>query len=188
MRLDDGTAMDAAAVVVATEGPAAARLVPGSSTGEGRGVTCLYFAADRAPTTRSALHLDATGSGPVNNLHVATAISPALAPPGRHLISATVLGLHEDPDALDTRVRAQLQGWFGDQVQTWTGLRQYGIRHALPAQAVGALEPARRPVRHGSGVYVCGDHVDQASIDGAMVSGRRAAEAVLADRSAAATG
>jgi predicted NAD/FAD-dependent oxidoreductase len=32
------------------------------------------------------------------------------------------------------------------------------------------------------GLYVCGDHVDNASINGAMESGRRAAEAVLADR------
>jgi predicted NAD/FAD-dependent oxidoreductase len=30
-------------------------------------------------------------------------------------------------------------------------------------------------------VYVCGDHRDNASIQGAMVSGRRAAEAVIAD-------
>ena len=32
-----------------------------------------------------------------------------------------------------------------------------------------------------AGVYLCGDHRDNASIEGAMVSGRRAAEAVLAD-------
>ena len=32
-------------------------------------------------------------------------------------------------------------------------------------------------------MYVCGDHRDNASIQGAMVSGRRAAEAVLADLS-----
>jgi predicted NAD/FAD-dependent oxidoreductase len=30
------------------------------------------------------------------------------------------------------------------------------------------------------GVYVCGDHRDTSSIQGALVSGRRAAQAVLA--------
>jgi predicted NAD/FAD-dependent oxidoreductase len=40
-------------------------------------------------------------------------------------------------------------------------------------------EPAQRPVELREGIYVCGDHVDQGSIQGAMVSGRRAAEAVL---------
>jgi len=39
----------------------------------------------------------------------------------------------------------------------------------------------RRDVRFGPGRYVCGDHRDTSSIQGAMVSGRRAAEAVLAD-------
>ena len=47
----------------------------------------------------------------------------------------------------------------------------------------GALEPPQRPVRVRPGVYVCGDHRDHASIHGAMVSGRRAAEAVLSDLS-----
>jgi predicted NAD/FAD-dependent oxidoreductase len=35
-------------------------------------------------------------------------------------------------------------------------------------------------VRLASGLFVCGDHRDTASIQGALVSGRRAAEAVLA--------
>ena len=42
----------------------------------------------------------------------------------------------------------------------------------------------RRPVRSGPGRYVCGDHRDSASIQGALVSGRRAAEAVLQDLAA----
>jgi predicted NAD/FAD-dependent oxidoreductase len=43
-----------------------------------------------------------------------------------------------------------------------------------------APHPLRRPVRT-AGVYVCGDHQDTSSIQGALVSGRRAAEAVLVD-------
>jgi predicted NAD/FAD-dependent oxidoreductase len=39
----------------------------------------------------------------------------------------------------------------------------------------------RSPVRRGPATYVCGDHVDTSSIQGSLVSGRRAAEAVLAD-------
>lgn len=42
---------------------------------------------------------------------------------------------------------------------------------------------AARPVRWQPGIYVCGDHRDNASIQGAMVSGRRAAEAILEDHS-----
>ena len=39
----------------------------------------------------------------------------------------------------------------------------------------------RRPVRLGDGRYVAGDHRDTASIQGALVSGQRAAETVLRD-------
>jgi predicted NAD/FAD-dependent oxidoreductase len=38
----------------------------------------------------------------------------------------------------------------------------------------------RKPVDLGDGLFVAGDHRDTASIQGAMVSGRRAADAVLA--------
>jgi hypothetical protein len=51
---------------------------------------------------------------------------------------------------------------------------------AQPEQRPGALEPVERPVRLESGLFVCGDHRDTASLHGAMLSGRRAAEAVLA--------
>ncbi len=44
-----------------------------------------------------------------------------------------------------------------------------------------ALAIPERSVRWQPGIYICGDHRDTASIQGAMVSGRRAAEALLAD-------
>jgi len=40
------------------------------------------------------------------------------------------------------------------------------------------LKP-RQPVDLGGGLFVAGDHRDTASIQGAMVSGRRAAQAIL---------
>lgn len=188
VRLEDGPWLEASAVVVATEATAAAQLVRGLPVPSWRAVTCFYFAADKAPSTRKALHLDAASGGPINNLHVASAISPALAPAGKHLVSVTSLGQAEDPEALRDEILRQAGTWFGEQVRAWTPLRHYVIGQALPAQDVGALEPPRRPVRHDSGVYLCGDYLDQASIDGAMASGRRAAEAVAADQTQDATG
>jgi hypothetical protein len=40
------------------------------------------------------------------------------------------------------------------------------------------LTPAERPVRLREGLFVCGDHRDTASIQGAMFSGRRCGLAV----------
>lgn len=182
-----GKRIEASAVVVATEGPAAQQLVPDLPEVSSRGVTCFYFGCDTPPTDRPALHLNASGQGHINNLHVASAISPALAPEGKHLVSISCLEIAEEPEALREQVRAEAGHWFGDAVRSWVPLRHYTIRHALPAQPVGALVPPRRPTRRGNGVYLCGDHLDQASIDGALVSGRRAAEAVAADLGAAKT-
>jgi hypothetical protein len=39
-----------------------------------------------------------------------------------------------------------------------------------------------RPVALGGGLYMCGDHRAAATLDGALRSGRLAAEAVLAER------
>jgi predicted NAD/FAD-dependent oxidoreductase len=38
-----------------------------------------------------------------------------------------------------------------------------------------------KPVKVGDSIYRCGDYVDTASINGALRSGRRAAQAVIED-------
>ena len=118
-------------------------------------MTCLYFDAPVAPCDAPVLHLEGRrGVGPVNNAHVASAVSEHVAPAGRSLVSVTCLGRHEEPAALRDAALAQLQGWFGEQVTRWRHLRTYDIPFALPAQPVGALEPPRRPVRVDEGLYV----------------------------------
>ncbi len=126
--------------------------------------------------------LDGEGRGPVTNLAVPSRVAPDYAPPGRALVSATVVGNPGMDDAdLEAGVREQLAGWFGDAVWKWRHLRTYRILHAQPEQAVGAPDPAARTVRRDDGIYLAGDWLETASLHGAMVSGRRAAEAVLSD-------
>ncbi len=74
-----------------------------------------------------------------------------------------------------------MKSWFGAVARSWRFLKSYKILHAQPQQFPGALEPPQRSVRVRPGIYVCGDHRDNASIHGAMLSGRRAAEAVIED-------
>ena len=134
---------------------------------------------------RPILVLDGDGEGPVNNLCVPSQVAPSYAPPGRALVSASVVhgtdGELPGDEELEEAAREQLGGWFGASVEGWELLRVSHVRHALPSQAAPALEPPRRPVRVADRLYACGDHLDNASIHGAMVSGRRAAEALLAD-------
>jgi hypothetical protein len=171
-------------VVVATDGPAAAKLLGEIPLAGSRAVSCFYYAADEPPVAEPILILAGTRGGTGNNLCVMNAVAPAYAPAGKHLVSVSVVGdFPLTDDQLGGFIIADLKGWFGPVVRSWKFLRSYRIPHAQPAQPPGALEPPQRPVRIRPGVSVCGDHRDNASINGAMVSGRRAAEALISDLS-----
>ena len=124
------------------------------------------------------LVLDGDASGPVRNLAVMSEVAPSYAPPGRASVVAAVPG----PDALagdlPVTVRRQLRGWFGAEVDGWDLLRVDVIPHGQPDQRP-PLHPRQR-VSLGDGLFVCGDHRDTASIQGALFSGRRTGAAVLA--------
>ncbi len=188
--LVSGERLSADAVVIATDGETAARLLGRPAAPAGRAAACLYFAADTPPVAEPILILDGEGRGPVNNLCVPSAVAPAYAPPGASLVSASVLAdrAGESDARLEESVRQQLAGWFGPQVRSWRHLRTYRIKHALPEQrGVGLC--AREETRAAMpGVYVCGDYLDTASINGALRSGRLAAESVIEDATGEARG
>ena len=181
LKLAGGEALRARAIVIAADGPAAAHLV-GEVEPASRSVSCFYYAAEEPPVAEALLILNGDGAGPVNNFAVVSRVAPSYAPPGKHLVSVAVLGTHQLTDVqLGGFIIGQMKNWFGKVAASWQFLRSYRIRHAQPQQYPGALEPPQRPVRIRPGVYVCGDHRDNASINGALASGRRAAEAVLSD-------
>lgn len=190
--LTSGEVLQGSAVVVATDGPAAGRLVgdqdaDGSSiTTATRGTVCLAFAAERSPIHFGMLLLNGSGQGIVNNLVVPSMVTRTYAPAGQHLVLVSVLwdeaaGL--DDEALVTQVKGELVKWFPAEridVSTWRHLRTDRIEHALPKLTLDDFEDvaARQPLCV-DGVYVCGDHREAASLNGAMKSGRLVAEAIL---------
>jgi len=178
VRLRSGGDIQAKKIVVATEGPEAARLLDQTPHGS-RSVICLYFATEQPPVTESVLVLNGEGTGPINNLCVPSLLSPALAPSGAALVSVTILNHGNLTGAqLESCTRYQLVRWFGADVRRWRLLRTYRIPHAQPEPAVAL--PRRAPVV-APDLYVCGDHCMHASIEGAMVSGRKTAESLTAD-------
>jgi Flavin containing amine oxidoreductase len=143
-----------------------------------RPATCLYFAADVDPVRAPLLVLDGERGGPVNHLCVPSAVAPSYAPTGRALISANVVGPIASAGAdLERAVRAQLTGWFGGEVGRWELLRIEHISRALPALLPGRSTGARAPLIR-PGVFVCGDHWEFPSLQGALRSGRRAGSEV----------
>ncbi len=172
--LAGGQRMEAPAVVVAVEGPEAARLT-GLDVAPGRAAACVYFAAPSAPRPEPLVMLDGAGSGPALNVSVMTNVASSYSSDGRALVSAACPGTWGDD--VEAEVRRQLRGWFGPTVDGWQHLRTYRIPYGQPDQSA-PLHPKRR-TRLSPSLWVCGDHRDTGSIQGALYSGRRTAEDVL---------
>ena len=169
--LAGGEEVGAGAVVLAVDAAAAAALL-GREPPPSRSVAQLAFAAPEAPLRGNYLVLDGDGDGPVNNLAVMSEVAPGHAPPGQALVTASVLGAPAGDDAaLERAARRQLAGWFGADVLDWRLLRVDRIAHALPA---------RWPDEPPAGLIACGDYTLHPSLQGALASGRRAAEHALA--------
>ncbi|MFF0743276.1 NAD(P)/FAD-dependent oxidoreductase [Streptomyces sp. NPDC004111] len=164
-------------LLVATGARTAAELLPGLRVPDFHPVTVLHHTADSAPPTGSALVLDADRSGPVSHTAVVSAVDPTRAPDGRVLISSTVLGT--PPPGLDDGVRSHLARLYGTPTDDWRLLAVHHDPEAVPAMP--APHDVRRPVRLLSGLYVCGDHRETSTVQGALHSGRRAAREILHD-------
>lgn len=178
VQTEGGEHVRARAVVVATDGPAAHRLLGDEVADPGsRGVACCWYATPNPPLRGSLLVLDGERSGPAANVVVMNEVAPSYAPPGTSLVAAAVPGAAALDPAITVRVRAQLARWFGSSTRDWRHLRTDVIPHAQPDQRP-PLRPKQR-VALGEAMFVCGDHRDTASLQGAMFSGERTASSVL---------
>jgi phytoene dehydrogenase-like protein len=145
--------------------------------------TTFYYAAERTPVDGPLLVLNGDGpaAGPVNHAVVLSQASERYAPPGMHLIAANVVGRAPQSgpqiEQLEREARAQLERWFGADVARWTVVGGYPIAHALPLFTHAEWQQSNPRLMEGT--YVCGDYREMPSIQGALASGRRAAEAVL---------
>ncbi len=175
--LASGETCAAAAVVVAVDPRAAADLLPGLAVPPGLAVTTVHLSApDPLPWDGRWLLLDGEREGGAVAYAVPSAVAAGYAPPGRHLVSATVLPGDggDDPAAA---VLAQLRRWFGADHE-FSVLRVDRLVYAKPRQNSG--DDVGIGPRWSEGIFVCGDYTVDASLDGALRSGHRAAEAILA--------
>ena len=177
-------------IILATDARTANSLVPHINLPKMNDVTTWYHIADCAPAKltngQSTLVVDgkrfnntlADPQRPVINSVVLTHVAPEYASDDRVLVSSSALGLHTDA-AMEHQVRQHLSQLYGVSTTGWTLAGCYPVKDALPAM----LPPftPEQPVRMSDGLYVAGDHREVSSIQGALHSGRRAAEALLID-------
>ncbi len=175
-----GQSLRADLVVVAT-GAGAAEDLLGIPAPRMKGVVTDWFTMDEAPTDLDMLIVDGrTAAGPIKNTALITAAAPSYAPPGKHLVQTSVL-MADGAGPLDlAQVRAHAAEMYGVATDMWEHVHRHEVHHALPSQ--DAPLQTRKPMQVSAHVIACGDHMDTASIQGAMVSGQRAAQGYLRRR------
>ena len=178
-RVSDGDHEARARHVVVAADPTAAAALTNEAAPQMHSVVTDWWASDEPPPGDPMLWVDgrAPARGPVLNVAVISAVAPTYAPPGRHLIAASALPGRDGTAPTETVTRRHAADILGMDAGGWDLVTRHVIHEALPAQ----LPPlsVRRPVRTPAGIWLCGDHRDTASIQGALVSGRRTAAELL---------
>lgn len=190
VRLANGRTLKARSIVVATTFDAAVSLLPGridsaAASRTWKGTKLVAFAANRSPLGGPRLLVvadprDARGpAGPIDNLTVPSDVAAGYAPRGESLVTVSVRSDWHGEGGVEEAIRQQASQWFGGQALDWRHLTTIDVPKSLPDERPQAR--AQRPhASLGDGLFLCGDHLTTASINGALASGRLCAEAVLA--------
>lgn len=169
-----------ARLVIVAVGPQDVADLTGGEKPVTHGLTTWWFSAPEPPRRGPFIVLDAGGNGsgprgPVWNTAVLSEVAPSYAPEGRALVEATTLLDRPDGLAEEAEVRAHLERIYATSTRGWEVVTHHIVQHTLPAQPPPLID--RRTQRVGERVLVAGDHRDTGSIQGALVSGHRAAAA-----------
>lgn len=176
--LESNERIIASAVVIATDANAAARLTNDTKPVSWNSTTTVYYDAPHSPIRENALVLNGDGRGRVNHVCVPSDAAASYAPKNRSLVSISLIGAHDEDDkTIHQHVMKEIHDWFGPDVNNWRLLRVYRIKKALPREF-----PADTQRANSNGMVLCGDYTHDPSINGALLSGRRAAEVILARR------
>lgn len=177
-------------VVIATNARSAALLIPSLRVPPSNSVTTWYHLADcrgsELTEGKSTLIIDGKKfkgvlddpRRPLVNTVVLTNSAPSYSCDERTLISSSALGVHSSNQS-ELQVRSHLSSLYQVPTSNWTHVATYPIPDALPMMT--APHEVEQSVRLSVGVYIAGDYRQVSSTNGALASGRRAAEALLTD-------
>jgi phytoene dehydrogenase-like protein len=159
-------------ILVATDATTATQLLGLTEVPRMAGCITWYHAVSENPSGNGRLVVDGQRRGPIINSVVMSDISSNYAPHGQHLISTTT-----DLNVTESDVRRHLAILWGVDTYAWQFVAKYEIPAALPIHNVGrALSQSIKISDHH---YVAGDHRTVPSQQGALFSGRLAAQLIL---------
>ena len=140
-----------------------------------RNTTTMYFSAEaNLKKMGGTLGLDARSNSPINNYARLDEVVPHYAPVGKSLWSVTLRQHSQNPE---DSVRTALAELVGSKPEDFRHLKTYHIDRALPVVQIPRRDIQASETKISDHLYLAGDHVVNASIDGALRSGQRAAEA-----------
>jgi len=183
--LAGGETLSVRSVVVAADAEVAARLVPGvvSPPRRWKSTRMVAFAAPRSPLDRPILVVGTDQREAIDNLSVPSDVAAGYAPPGAALVLVTVRPEYtlSDVDAV-LAIKREATKLLGASVREWEHLKTVHVPRSLPDETPAARRLRPASPRVADGLFVAGDWCTSASINGALASGRIAAEAVLAEQ------
>jgi phytoene dehydrogenase-like protein len=182
--LHDGSTIDASAVVIATEAPAAASLAAsaGITLDEPRGAkgcTTLWYRSSTLSLGGRALWLNPRRDAVISHAVTMTQVAPEYASRGTHLLAATALdpAASLDDDTLDARARSDLAWMAGAPLPPLERVAITRVPYAQYPQPV-LDRVTTRDCQLADGLYRASETWHSSSLEGAVRGGLAAAEAV----------
>jgi protoporphyrinogen oxidase len=187
IRLEGEETVKADAVVVATDAEVAARLTGLPIPTDHRAATCLYFLLPKPLSGSKSILLfaepnaHAEGQPLVNNAAMMSNVASSYTTKGKYLLSVTVLGDSRLPDSeLARRAKGEIAPHFqGSNPDEWQLIQVYRIPWAQYRQPTGIFDRLPSTETGTPGLFLGGEITASSSLNGALVSGQRAAAAVL---------
>jgi phytoene dehydrogenase-like protein len=176
----DGKSFTPDIIIIATEANGFAKKYLPEKQTLSHSVTNVYFEADKAPSDKALVILNASKNKKwVNNITVLSNVSPDYAPKGKVLISVSYNGIVEIEDnLLAQNIKNELKPWFGVDSKQWKLLKTYRIKYGLPKLPIFKNDADDGQFKLGENLFICGDHLLNGSINAAMASGRKVAELI----------
>jgi hypothetical protein len=161
-------------IIVATDLTTAAQLLDISNIPQLATSTTWYHEVPRELSTSSKLLIDGEDRGPVVNSIMISNFMRSYAPEGKALLSSTTLDISSESE-----VRRHLALMWGAQTSQWALVAKYEIPKSLPIFPIGNRRAESS--KFSDRIFIAGDYRCAPSQNGALLSGRMAAQELLLD-------
>lgn len=171
-RIDSLHEIKADAVIVAADLTTAAQLLDIPNVPKLAASTTWYHEVPFEMTQSNRLLIDGQARGPVINSIAISNMVPHYAPLGKTLLSSTTIDF-----ASESEVRRHLATIWGVSTSSWSLIAKYEIPKSLPIFGVGSR--GINSAKVSDDLYAAGDYRTAPSQNGALLSGRLAAQELL---------